>query len=59
VLDEVPGTFVFLGAHPDPLPEQPPTNHSAQAIFDDAVLGDQAAALAHLAYTKISRLADR
>jgi hippurate hydrolase len=57
VLDEVPGTFIFLGAHPDPLPETPPTNHSARAIFDDVVLVEQAATLAHLAYTKITTLA--
>lgn len=57
VLDEVPGAFIFLGAHPDPLPETPPTNHSARAVFDDAVLSEQAATLAHLAYTKITTLA--
>jgi hippurate hydrolase len=57
VLDEVPGTFIFLGAHPDPLPETPPTNHSARAIFDDVVLVEQSATLAHLAYTKITTLA--
>lgn len=57
VLDEVPGTFIFLGAHPDPLPETPPTNHSARAIFDDVVLVEQAKTLAHLAYTKITTLA--
>jgi hippurate hydrolase len=57
VLEEVPGTFIFLGAHPDPMPENPPTNHSAKALFDDAVLADEAATLAHLAYTKITSLA--
>lgn len=57
VLEQVPGTFVFLGAHPDPMPEHPPTNHSAKAIFDDAVLADGAASLAHLAYTRIDRSA--
>lgn len=58
VLDEVPGAYLFLGAHLGPLGEHPPTNHSAKAAFDDGVLADQAAALAHLAYTKISTLAD-
>jgi amidohydrolase len=57
VLEEVPGAYIFLGAHPGPLTAAPPTNHSAKAAFDDAVLADQAAALAHLAYTKITRLA--
>jgi amidohydrolase len=55
VLEQVPGAFFFLGAHPAPLPEVPPTNHSPRAIFDDSVLADQAAALAHLAYTRITR----
>ncbi|QDP98532.1 amidohydrolase [Microlunatus elymi] len=57
VLDEVPGAYFFLGAHPDPLPEVPPTNHSAKALFDDAVLADQSATLAQLAFTKIDLLA--
>ncbi|MBO0812440.1 MAG: amidohydrolase [Microlunatus sp.] len=58
VLEQVPGAYFFLGAHPGPLGENPPTNHSAKAAFDDGVLADQAAALAHLAYTKITRLAN-
>jgi hippurate hydrolase len=56
VLDEVPGAYIFLGAHPGPVPENPPTNHSALAAFDDAVLSDQAAGLAHLAYRKLVAL---
>jgi hippurate hydrolase len=58
VLDEVPGAYIFLGAHPGPVPEHPPTNHSAVAAFDDAVLADQAAGLAHLAFRKLAALAD-
>ncbi|GAB2681795.1 M20 family metallopeptidase [Kribbella swartbergensis] len=49
VLEEVPGTFVMLGARPDDVGEDGPSNHSSVVRFDDAVLGDQAAALAHLA----------
>ncbi len=54
VLEQVPGTFVFLGAHPAPIPENPPTNHSPKALFDESVLPDQAATLAHLAYRRIN-----
>lgn len=48
VLEEVPGTFVMLGARPDDVGEDGPSNHSSVVRFDDAVLGDQAAALAQL-----------
>lgn len=54
VLQEVPGTFVFLGAHPLPVAAVPPTNHSSNALFDEGVLGEQAATLAHLAYRRIA-----
>ncbi|MDO5739007.1 MAG: M20 family metallopeptidase [Ornithinimicrobium sp.] len=54
VLQEVPGTFFFLQCTP---PELDPTtvswNHSAEVLFDDAVLADQAAALAHLAIARL------
>ncbi|GAB3919634.1 amidohydrolase [Microlunatus endophyticus] len=59
VLDEVPGAYMFLGAHPGPVGENPPSNHSARAAFDDAVLADEATALAHLAYAKITTLANQ
>ncbi|MGW6280411.1 M20 metallopeptidase family protein [Kribbella sp. NPDC055071] len=50
VLTEVPGTFIMLGARPDDVdPDNAPSNHSSIVRFDDAVLGDQAAALARLA----------
>ena len=56
VLDEVPGAFVFLGATPvgiDPVDAE--MNHSPRAVFDDGVLGDQAAALAALALRHVRR----
>jgi len=50
VLEEVPGTLVFLGAAPDdgsgPL-------HSERAVFDDGVLGLQASVLAELAWRRL------
>ncbi len=54
VLEEVPGTFVMLGARPDDVGEDGPSNHSSVVRFDDAVLGDQAAALAHLATAQLT-----
>jgi len=58
VLNEVPGTFFMLGATP---PDQDFTtaefNHSPRVVFDDAVLGDQAAALAMLAWRKLASVA--
>lgn len=55
VLNEVPGTFIFLGATPPALdPETVAWNHSPRVVFDDAVLGDQAAALAQLAYNRLT-----
>ncbi len=56
VLDEVPGTFVgLLATPPDMDLSKAEFNHSPRAVFDDAILGDQAAALAAMAY---GRLAD-
>jgi hippurate hydrolase len=54
VLEEVPGTFIMMGARPDDVGEDGPSNHSSEVRFDDAVLGDQAAALAHLAALKLT-----
>lgn len=52
VLDEVPGTLVFLGAEPaggsGPL-------HSERAVFDDSVLDLQASVLAELAWRRLAR----
>ena len=39
VLSQVPGAFILLGAcPPGTAPETAPSNHSAAAVFDDAVL---------------------
>ncbi|MFC7405634.1 M20 metallopeptidase family protein [Georgenia alba] len=60
VLERVPGCFIHLGARPDDVPaEGAPSNHSATVRFDDAVLGDQAAALAELAVRTLTKLASR
>ncbi|WP_300265677.1 M20 family metallopeptidase [Microbacterium sp.] len=52
VLEEVPGTLVFLGAAPDG--ESGPL-HSERAVFDDSVLGLQASVLAELAWRRLER----
>ncbi len=50
VLEQVPGAFVSLGACPRGSdPDGAPANHSAEAVFDDAVLADGAAVYAALA----------
>jgi metal-dependent amidase/aminoacylase/carboxypeptidase family protein len=55
VLDEVPGAFIMLGACPPGAdPATAPFNHSAEAIFDDAVLADGATLLARLALGKLA-----
>ncbi|MCQ1985875.1 MULTISPECIES: M20 family metallopeptidase [unclassified Arthrobacter] len=55
VLNEVPGTFIFLGATPPAVnPVTAAWNHSPRVVFDDSVLGDQAAALAQLAYNRLT-----
>ncbi|MDN6748179.1 MAG: M20 family metallopeptidase, partial [Brevibacterium sp.] len=43
VLEKVPGTFVFLGATPEGVAPDAETNHSPRVVFDDGLLGDQAA----------------
>lgn len=53
VLEKVPGAFVFLGATPEGIDPDAETNHSPRVQFDDGLLGDQAAALAHLAYARL------
>jgi amidohydrolase len=56
VLEQVPGAFVFLGACPSGRdPATAPFNHSAEAVFDDAVLADGAALLAELALRRLNR----
>lgn len=58
VLEQVPGAFLMLGACPagiDPLTA--PFNHSAEAVFDDAVLPDGAALYAELAIARLAAAA--
>jgi hippurate hydrolase len=55
VLQQVPGSFVLLGAAPADVDiEQAPYNHSPLAEFDDAVMGDGAALLAELAARRLA-----
>ncbi|WP_035281345.1 M20 metallopeptidase family protein [Brevibacterium album] len=56
VLNEVPGAFYFLQATlPEIDPETAAVNHSPLVQFDDAVLADQAASLAALAFAHNTR----
>ena len=56
VLQEVPGTYMMLGAKRTDVPEERQgDNHSPFVVFDDGVLGDQAALLAHLALERLRR----
>jgi len=50
ILDEVPGTLVFVGAASD---EGSVALHSERAVFDDDVLDLQAAVLAELAWRRL------
>ncbi|MBP1326944.1 hippurate hydrolase [Leucobacter exalbidus] len=53
VLREVPGTLLFLRATPADIDlAQAAPNHSPEVVFDDAILADQAIALAALALVK-------
>jgi len=54
VLEQVPGAFVLLGATPPEAdPATAPFNHSAEAVFDDAVLADGTTLLAELALRRL------
>jgi amidohydrolase len=56
VLDAVPGAYLFLGAAPpDADPASVPFNHSAEAVFDDAVLADGTTLLAELAARRLDQ----
>jgi len=56
VLERVPGAFVMLGACPPGAdPAAAPFNHSADAVFDDAVLADGTAVYAELALRRLAR----
>lgn len=54
VLQQVPGTFAFLHCSPEGMDlATAEFNHSPRVLFDDGVLGDQAAALAQLAFSHL------
>jgi amidohydrolase len=56
VLEQVPGAFVMLGACPPGTDAgTAPFNHSAEAVFDDAVLPDGTALYAELALRRLAR----
>jgi hippurate hydrolase len=58
VLEQVPGAFVLLGACPPGAdPGTAPSNHSAAAVFDDAVLTDGTALYAELALRRLGATA--
>lgn len=60
VLDEVPGSFVGLGASPPGQdPATAPYNHSPWAVFDDSVLPDGSALLAELATRRLTSATPR
>lgn len=52
VLEEVPGTLVFVGAAPE---DGSGPMHSEHAVFDDDILDLQAAVLAELAWRRLER----
>jgi amidohydrolase len=55
VLEQVPGAFLMLGAcTPDTDPFAAPFNHSAEAVFDDAVIPDGTALYAELALRRLA-----
>jgi metal-dependent amidase/aminoacylase/carboxypeptidase family protein len=54
VLSQVPVAFLLLGACPPGTdPDTAPSNHSATAVFDDAVLADGTALYAELALRRL------
>jgi amidohydrolase len=58
VLAEVPGAFVMLGASPPGVDAATvPSNHSPEAIFDDAVLADGTTLYAELALRRLAAAA--
>jgi amidohydrolase len=55
VLEQVPGAFVMVGACPPGTdPSTAPFNHSAEAVFDDAILADGTALYAELALRRLA-----
>jgi amidohydrolase len=58
VLEQVPGSFLMLGACPPGAdPASAASNHAADAIFDDSVLGTGAALYAELALRRLTAAA--
>jgi hippurate hydrolase len=57
VLEEVPGSYVMLGATVDDDPAESPSNHSPLAQFSDAVIGRGALLHAELARRRLAILA--
>ncbi len=56
VLDEVPGTFLGMFATPpEMMGEKVEFNHSPRVVFDDAILPDQAAAMAAMAFGRLAK----
>jgi amidohydrolase len=56
ILEEVPGTLLFLGARPaDVVAKGAPSMHSETAVFDDSILGLQAETLATIAWERLAR----
>lgn len=56
VLEEVPGTLLFVGARPADVPAAgAPSMHSETAVFDDSILGLQAETLADMAWQRLAR----
>ncbi|WP_335991310.1 M20 metallopeptidase family protein [Glycomyces sp. MUSA5-2] len=55
VLEQVPGSYLFLGATVKDDFREAASNHSPRAAFDDAVLADGAALLAELAFRRLAR----
>lgn len=55
VLEQVPGAFIMVGAcPPDADPSTAPFNHSAEAVFDDAILADGMTLYAELALRRLA-----
>ena len=51
----VPGAFLSVGAcPPGQVPDTAPFNHSAEAVFDDAVLSEGTALYAELALRRLA-----
>ncbi len=55
VAQQVPTAYIFVSAYSGPDPETAPANHSAHALFDDAVLADCSALLAEVALRRLRR----